>query len=195
MTNRIFISVLAFASAGLLAADAGAASRANTSNGCDALRRVVESQLAAWSLAKDGQRIVRNASRQAPKPDSPQYCASTAAATSAGFSTAMLAAGIPVLWGRDRIQPGDHCYSHDLSQCYPSVGSGSLPSALQLGFVNDAWKAVSRSVVDVMSYGAASDMAVFETGVLESAIARRLHRETEGLRRQSDLPATSDDFR
>ena len=194
MTGRIggwlmlvFVS-MAFASA--VAAPRGAAG-----DGCDNLRDVVVSQLRDYARAAEGQTLLWKDKGVPPIADSPEYCLDTAAVTTAAFGAAMHEAGTPVTWGEQASRSGDYCLSHYLEQCYPRGEFGGTATARQLSFVHDSWRAVSKSVSAVMPYGVASDVAVFETGALESAIAKHLHRETEGLRQRSDLPATRDEFR
>ena len=179
----------------LVFATAVAAPRGTVGDGCDSLRNVVLSQLRDYARAAEGQTLLRHDKGAPQIPDPPEYCLDTAAVTTAAFGAAMHEAGIPVTWGQQASRSGDYCLSHYLDQCYPRGEFGGTATARQLSFVHDSWRAVSKSVSAAMPYGVASDAAVFETGSLESAIAKRLYRETDGLRRRSDLPATSDDFR
>jgi hypothetical protein len=140
-------------------------------SGCGTLRHVVFDRVGASYGVGNVPSLLRDTTSNLVIVAPPEYCLDTAAATTAAFSAAMHNAGIPVSWGNEGIPRGDYCLSHFLSQCYPRVNQpGDTLTAAQLGFVHDAWKAVSDGVTAFMPYGVASDMAVFDRSSLGSAI-------------------------
>ncbi|MDH4047880.1 MAG: hypothetical protein OEW68_08855 [Gammaproteobacteria bacterium] len=163
-----------------------AASLTPIDDGCDRLRDIVISQVAALSAGSREPALLREAKGQPVVPDPPDYCMDTAAATTAAFTSALHAEGIPVGWG---AEGGDYCGSRSLPQCYPRPVYGDLATARQLGFLHDAWKAISTGVAASMPYGTSSDMAVFDANELVLSI-RRGHRPKDQriIRSKSPFP-------
>jgi len=177
----------------LLAVSAGAAPLDVGDTGCDRLSDTIAAQLVAFSNAVEEPVMYRDTRGRAEIPDPPDYCMDTAAATTAAFSAAMHEAGVPVTWGLQTSRSGDYCLSHYLEQCYPRQELGGTATASQLGFVHDAWRAVQKSVSDVMPYGVTSDIAVFETHALAVSMQRQLRSAWPDAR--SDQPKYRGDRR
>ncbi|MGH8222571.1 MAG: hypothetical protein ACREQZ_06320 [Woeseiaceae bacterium] len=182
MIKRTLMTVAVVATAALASNDGLALQRkSDGADGCARLQNIVAAQIGAVA---DGfsWRSSRSAGSGAKSTDGAVRCARTAQAATKAFSRVMFTLGIPVYWEDDwypGIPPGDYCLSGDLSQCYPRTTAGGF-TAMQLGFVHNAWKAVRRSVSAQMPYGEQSDMSVFETDSLAVALRQRLQRELDG---------------
>ena len=98
----------------------------------------------------------------------PVSCGTTAAVTSAAFSSAMTAYGLQLDWNNGG--PGnrvDHCLGHIISECYPELSQGGLAfTAADNDFVRDAWYAVQRGVTQHMPFGPQSDLVYFRPNLI-----------------------------
>ena len=182
------VAWLIFVVALVHSASAAAAPFKTIGDGCDSLRAVVLAQLRDYTQAAGGRTLLLADKGEPQVADPPDYCLDTAAVTTAAFGAAMHEAGIPVSWGAQGNRSGDYCLSHHLDECYPRGEFGSPATANQLGFVHDAWRAVSKSIAAVMPYGVASDMAVFERNTLAGAIQHRLSGEFSVPQLRSERP-------
>ncbi len=106
----------------------------------------------------------------------PVSCGTTAAVTSAAFATTLASYGFDVGWNNGVPgHPDDQCLSHNIRQCYPEFRIGRMvPTAAERSFVKNAWLAVHTGVSLHMPFGPFSDLAYFESALLDATLATSL---------------------
>ncbi|MEX2123196.1 MAG: hypothetical protein WD795_04850 [Woeseia sp.] len=178
-----------FASAGFLAVVLAAAhgQPASGDDGCAVLKELVESSVhaAATEFRADRHMIRARLSERAGSVGSTisgrQICDNTVEVTTRAFSRALGALNMPVSWSGGPMDPGDYCWSGDLSQCYPSRDpfQSALPPR-RVAFVHDAWKGVRNAVASQMPFGTTSGLSRFTSASLDSALSSNLDAFVDG---------------
>jgi hypothetical protein len=176
MAKRTFASA---ASLALLLAAHAQTTRAD--DGCDVLKEKVRTNVyaSATEFAADtlAQGIVSTGQAGAVGStlSGSQTCISTAQATTRGFSEALAALNMPLIWTSGPMNPADYCLSHDLRQCHPSQHplNPSLPPS-HVAFVYDAWTGVHKGIASQMPFGSAIGVSQFTLESLDAALSSSL---------------------
>ncbi len=111
-------------------------------------------------------------------------CNTTAKTVSQAFTSAMLAGGIDVSWGRGDSDRGDFCWSGFLSQCYPDRrGLAYSTIGGDADFVQKNWSVVSQAVMREMYNPFSSDEIRFRDDDLKLRLGLSLRSVHRGGRR------------
>jgi hypothetical protein len=107
---------------------------------------------------------------------SPLSCGTTAATSSAAFSSTFAAYGIVVRWNNGDPDHADKvCLSHYISRCYPQLDDGSVvPSGADPALVERAWTGVQAGISQHMPFGPQSDLAYFQPEWLHATLEMSL---------------------
>jgi hypothetical protein len=150
-------------------------------DGCDVLKEKVRTtvyasatEFAAANLARGIPSTGRTGAVGSTLSGS-QTCISTAQATTRGFSEALAALNMPLIWTSGPMNPGDYCLSHDLRQCYPSQHplNPSLPPS-HVAFLYDAWTGVRKGITSQMPFGTTTGVSQFTLESLDAALSSSL---------------------
>jgi hypothetical protein len=176
------------ATAALLCISLASMVSAHADDGCEVLKELVRSSVhaSATEFAIDRPvariRAFGRSGAVGSTITGRQACASTIEVTTKAFSESLALLSMPVAWDRHPpMDRGDYCLSHDLRQCYPSqyqLFSSLSPN--QSAFVHNAWKGVQEAVASQMPYGPASDLSLFTSDSLDSALAKNLRTTVDG---------------
>ena len=143
-------AVLAF-----VAGHADAQERAAEAVGCAVLADVVHGEIFVSALF-GSHRLPPE-----PGPGEASSCASTAASASSGFSRAMAALNVHVVWSAPEAHGSTVCTAGDLARCTPlpklTMSSGALDSAS----VAEMWRVVVSAVGPSMPLGTIGDRSSF----------------------------------
>ncbi|MDH5499568.1 MAG: hypothetical protein OEY72_00540 [Gammaproteobacteria bacterium] len=186
MAKRMFAVLLISLAAGFPVDQSRAQQIPVSVDGCAKLARVVYAEVSAAAIygpGDSGPWVIDQG------PGDIAVCAHVAKTVSQAFTSAMISAGVEVVWQRDHYDGtadrGDFCLSGFLSQCYPNPSpplSNSIHSANDT-LIRSSWAVVSQAVMREMYNPFSSDEVRFRDNDLKLRIGLSL-RSIDDRRRQ-----------
>jgi hypothetical protein len=170
-----------FASASLALLLATSAQTTRADDGCDVLKEKVRTNVYASATEFAADNLARGIASAGQTGavgstlSGSQTCISTAQATIRGFSEALAALNMPLIWTSGPMNSGHYCLGHDLRQCYPSQHPlvPSLPPS-HVAFIYDAWTGVRKGITSQMPFGTATGVSQFTLESLDAALSSSL---------------------
>ncbi len=146
MAKRTFAVLLVTCALGFSGPQASA--REVSVDGCATLARAVYSEVysaAAYGPGWSGPWLINS------DPGDIVVCKQASKTVSRAYTSAMLGAGIDIVWRGSDNDPGDYCLSAFLSQCYPDrYPLDTSMSVTTQRYVQNSWTAVMQSVMREM---------------------------------------------
>lgn len=156
-------------------------------DGCDVLKEKVRTNVYASATEFAADKLARGIGSTGQTGavgstlSGSQTCISTAQATTRGFSEALAALNMPLIWTSGPMNPGDYCISRDLRECYPSQHplNPSLPPS-HVAFLDDAWAGVRKGIALQMPFGTATGVSQFTLESLDATLSSSLKSSVGG---------------